>query len=180
MRKRIYRWLIFGIGFGLVSGCNDALTPSLPVPEAAKSVMHRPSPAAETAPPAAGIRLPAEEEDPVAVYNPVGKRDPFRSLIQIGERKIDPNLPPLQRTELSALRLTGVVWGDFGYEALVQTPDGRGYEVEVGTKIGINQGMVSRITPLNLSVEERSVDILGATHVATHVMELHPKKEGAE
>jgi len=168
--------MILGIALGLVWGCDNV--PSLPVPDAVKSALNLPT-AADTAP-KTPVALPAEEEDPVAVYNPEGKRDPFRSLIQIGERKIDPNLPPLQRIELSALRLTGVVWGDFGYEALVQTPDGRGYAVDIGTKMGINQGVISRITSLNLSVEEKSVDILGATHVATHVMELHPKKEGTE
>jgi len=179
MNRHIYRSLIFGIGLGLASGCDNASTPSLPVPETLKSALNPPSTVPDAAPSAAA-NLPAEEEDPVAVYNPEGKRDPFRSLIQVGERKIDPNLPPLQRIELSALRLTGVVWGDFGYKALVQAPDGRGYDVEVGTKMGINRGVVSRITPLNLSVEEKSVDILGATHVATHLMELHPKKEGTE
>ena len=172
--RHICRLLIFGVSLGLASGCNDASIPSLPVQEALKSAINPPSTATDV-PPSGPVSLPVDEEDPVVVYNPEGKRDPFRSLIQIGERKIDPNLPPLQRTELSALRLTGIVWGDFGYEALVQTPDGRGYEVEVGTKMGVNQGVVSRITPSNLSVEERSVDILGATHVATHIMELHPK-----
>ncbi len=175
--RPVYRLLILGLGLGLVWGCDNASIPSLPVPEAIKSALNMPSSAAETAPPPS---LPAEEEDPVAVYSPEGKRDPFRSLIQIGDRKIDPNLPPLQRTELNALRLTGVVWGDFGYQALVQTPDGRGYDVEVGTRIGVNHGVIARITPLNLSIEEKSVDILGVTNIATHLLELHPKKEGTE
>ena len=172
----IYRLMILGIALGLAWGCDNA--PSLPVPDAVKSALNLPI-AADTAP-KTPVALPVEEEAPVVVYNPKGKRDPFRSLIQIGERKVDPNLPPLQRTELSALRLVGVVWGDFGYEALVQTPDGRGYAVDIGTKMGINQGVISRITSLDLSVEEKSVDIFGATHVATHVIELHPKKEGTE
>jgi len=173
--RSICRLLILGWGLGLLWGCDSTSTPSLPVPEALKSALTPPATPASL-PPAP----PVVEEDPVVVYNPEGKRDPFRSLIQIGERKIDPNLPPLERTALSALRLAGIVWGDFGYEALVQTPDGRGYGVEVGTRMGINRGVVSRITPLNLSVEEKTVDILGAVHVATHVLELHPKKERVE
>jgi type IV pilus assembly protein PilP len=124
-----------------------------------------------------------EEEAPaVPSYNPEGKRDPFRSLIKVEkEKKVpDPSLPPLQRIELREIRLTGIAWGGFGYEALMQTPDGKGYGAKIGTRIGTNQGIVSRITSKALTVEERSTDILGKVHVASHVMELHPTEEGVE
>jgi type IV pilus assembly protein PilP len=126
---------------------------------------------------------PVEEETPAEpIYNPEGKRDPFRSLVKIEKEKAapDPNLPPLQRTELREIRLTGVAWGNFGYEALMQTPDGKGYGAKIGTRMGINNGIVSRITSKALTVEERSTDILGKVHIASHVMELHPTTEGVE
>ncbi len=130
------------------------------------------------------VEIEASEEEATAgvLYNPEGKRDPFRSLVKVEQEKAapDPNLPPLQRTELREIRLTGIAWGDFGYEALMQTPDGRGYGAKVGTRIGTNNGIVSRITSKALTVEERSTDILGKVHVASHVMELHPTEEGVE
>ncbi len=115
-------------------------------------------------------------------YNPEGKRDPFRSLIRpsTGKKEPDANAPPLERAELRELRLTGIVWDDADYAALIQTPDGKGYGAKVGTRMGLNNGIVSRITSKDLAVEEKSVDILGKVHVVTHVLELHPKKEGLE
>jgi len=127
-------------------------------------------------------RILADETDNAVAYHQEGKRDPFRSLVHIAEktRVPDPSLPPLERVEIREMRLTGVVWSDSGYQALIQVPDGKGYGAEIGTRMGLDGGIVSRITTKDIVIEERSVDIFGKTHVARHVLDLYPKMEGVE
>lgn len=170
----------------LLFGCGETAPPvaSKPAPTAAKVVPAAPTvgpavPAEEAASPEA----PAEKEDPIALfqYNPDGRRDPFKSIIMASvKRGTSENLPPLQRKELSEMKLIGIVWGGFGHGAVVQTPDGKGYPVRKGTRIGLNNGVISQITNREMVIEEKYLDIFGETKVRSVVMELHPQKEGLE
>jgi type IV pilus assembly protein PilP len=91
----------------------------------------------------------------------------------------DQNLPPLQRISLTELNLIGIIWGGFGYSAMVQTPDGKGYTVRQGTRIGPNNGTVSSITENAVIVHERYTDVYGSKQVREYVKLLHAK-EGSE
>ena len=114
-------------------------------------------------------------------YNPVGRRDPFRSILVKTEiAKSLEGLPPLQKTDLEELRLIGIVWGNFGYSAMVQTPDGKGYSLRVGTQVGPNEGSVKRITKRFLLIEEKYTDIFGESKTREVKFDLHPQKEGSE
>jgi Tfp pilus assembly protein PilP len=115
------------------------------------------------------------------VYNPEGRRDPFRSILVTSDLgKSLESLPVLLRTEVGELRLIGIVWGGFGYSAMVQTPDGKGYTIRVGTPVGPNRGKVQKITERYLTVEERYTDIFGENKVREVKLDLHPQKEGSE
>ncbi|HZS12046.1 MAG TPA: pilus assembly protein PilP, partial [Nitrospirales bacterium] len=95
-------------------------------------------------------------------YNPSGRREPFLAIVRKSAGEEDAsNLPPLQRTSLSELGLIGIVWGGFGFTAMVQAPDGRGYSVRPGTRIGPNNGIVSSITENAVVVQERFTDVYG-------------------
>lgn len=89
-------------------------------------------------------------------------------------------LPPLQRIPVEEIRLIGVVWGGFGYSAMMQTPDGKGYTVRVGTLIGTNGGKVTGITAQNVIIEEKYTDIFGEKKIRDVKIDLHPQKEGSE
>jgi type IV pilus assembly protein PilP len=89
------------------------------------------------------------------------------------------DLPPLQRVGLTELSLIGIIWGGFGYSAMVQTPDGKGYTVKRGTRVGPNNGVVSAITENALIVQEQYSDVYGKKQVREYVKHLHPK-EGSE
>jgi type IV pilus assembly protein PilP len=89
------------------------------------------------------------------------------------------NLPPLQQLSLTELNLIGIVWGGFGYSAMVQAPDGKGYTVRQGTRVGPNGGAVSSITENAIVVQERFTDVYGNKQVREYVKLLHAK-EGAE
>ena len=113
-------------------------------------------------------------------YDPSGRRDPFAPVLQqLGLGPIDPTLPPLQRVGLTEMNLIAVVWGSYGYTAMVQTPDGNGYAVRRGTRIGPNNGVVSAVTEKGIVVQERFTDVYGSKQEREYVKLLHPK-EGAE
>jgi len=120
--------------------------------------------------------------EPVSVhsYDPSGRRDPFVPVLQqLGLGPIDPTLPPLQRVGLTEMNLIAVVWGAYGNTAMVQTPDGNGYTVRRGTRIGPNNGVVSAVTEKGIVVQERFTDVYGTKQEREYVKLLHPK-EGAE
>ena len=113
-------------------------------------------------------------------YDPSGRRDPFLPMIQLGQQtEQDVTLPPLQRVGLTELSLIGVLWGNYGYTAMVQTPDGKGYSIRRGTRIGPNNGVVSSITERGIIVQERFTDVYGNKQEREYVKLLHPK-EGTE
>lgn len=113
-------------------------------------------------------------------YDPSGRRDPFAPVVQeLQPGKVDPNLPPLQRVALTELNLVAIVWGAYGYTAMVQTPEGHGYTVRRGTRIGQNNGVVSAITERGIIVQERFTDVYGKKQEREYVKLLHPK-EGSE
>ncbi|MCC6141336.1 MAG: pilus assembly protein PilP [Nitrospira sp.] len=113
-------------------------------------------------------------------YDPSGRRDPFAPVVQqLEPGKLDVNLPPLQRVNLTELNLIAIVWGAYGYTAMVQTPEGYGYAVRRGTRLGQNNGVVSAITERGIIVQERFTDVYGKKQEREYVKLLHPK-EGAE
>jgi type IV pilus assembly protein PilP len=113
-------------------------------------------------------------------YDPSGRRDPFVPVLQqLRLGPIDPALPPLQRVGLTEISLIAVVWGAYGNAAMVQTPDGNGYTVRRGTRIGPNNGVVSVVTDKGIVVQERFTDVYGSKQEREYVKLLHPK-EGAE
>ena len=113
-------------------------------------------------------------------YDPSGRRDPFAPVVQqLQPGKMDISLPPLQRVNLTELNLIAIVWGAYGYTAMVQTPEGYGYAVRRGTRLGQNNGVVSAITERGIIVQERFTDVYGKKQEREYVKLLHPK-EGAE
>jgi type IV pilus assembly protein PilP len=113
-------------------------------------------------------------------YDPSGRRDPFLPMFQPGQQvELDSTLPPMQRVGLTELSLIGVLWGNYGYTAMVQTPDGKGYSIRRGTRIGPNHGVVSSITERGIIVQERFTDVYGNKQEREYVKLLHPK-EGTE
>ncbi len=116
----------------------------------------------------------------VNTYDPSGRRDPFAPVLQqLAPGQIDLTLPPLQRVGLTDMNLIAIIWGAYGYTAMVQMPDGNGYAVRKGTRIGPNNGVVSAITEKGIVVQERFTDVYGRKQEREYVKLLHPK-EGSE
>jgi type IV pilus assembly protein PilP len=152
----------------------------MPLPEGPRSgpAVEAPASRAEAAVSASGDSLSTEFSG--TSYDPSGRRDPFLPMIQLSQQtEQDATLPPLQRVGLTELSLIGVLWGNYGYMAMVQTPDGKGYSIRRGTRIGPNNGVVSSITERGIIVQERFTDVYGNKQEREYVKLLHPK-EGTE
>lgn len=159
--------------------CSDAAPPPAaapPAPPARAAATVPATPAAPVASEPVPVSLPAD----TYTYNPAGRRDPFQSLIVAGGKRSMEFLPPLQRREVSELKLVAVVWGSLGTYGLLEMPDGKGYAVRIGTPVGPNHGVVKRITAKDLTVVERYVDFFGETRTREIVLELRFREEGLE
>jgi type IV pilus assembly protein PilP len=96
------------------------------------------------------------------VYDPIGKRDPFRSFILDRVKEADKSAKgPLEQFDLSQLSVTGVVWETDRRRALVLDPSGQNYIVQEGDPIGKNDGRVIGIDDSRVLVREAYVDFHG-------------------
>ncbi|MBE9505076.1 MAG: pilus assembly protein PilP [Proteobacteria bacterium] len=116
------------------------------------------------------------------VYEPDGKRDPFLPFLAtmlVGEdlEAVDEELlTELERYDLSQLKLVAIMDIAGKWVAQVETPDGMGHTIYVGTPIGNKRGKVVSIKDGKVSVEEKFRDILG--DIKTNIDELlieHPE-----
>ena len=161
------------LGVFLVSvGCGGGESPKptkVPIPPpAAKPVPVAKVPAKEIPRPDAGARV----EPPPATsytYNPQGKANPFQPLIvekpeapppkkkvetAVKKEKEEPGTP-LERLDLTALKLVAVVWNIPHPRAMVEDSSGKGYILSLGTRVGKNQGQVSKITSTGVIITEK-------------------------
>lgn len=90
-------------------------------------------------------------------------RDPFRPMTlraKVNTRARE-NLSPLERLDLSQLKVVGIIWDIKEPRAMVEDTAGLGYVVKVGTPIGSNDGNVKAIHRNQVIVEESTADIYG-------------------
>jgi Tfp pilus assembly protein PilP len=100
------------------------------------------------------------------IYDPTGKPDPFKSFILAVKRskeEADKSLQPLQRYELSQLKLVAIIWKIDNPRALVEDSAGKGYIITKGSYIGNHQGKVTGILENEIVITEESADIFGET-----------------
>jgi len=118
------------------------------------------------------------------MYNPAGKIDPFEPLFKeqkavIKKTKKKKRLPqtPLEKVDISQLKLVGIILAKSGNRALVEEASGKGYVIKKGTYIGVNAGKVAEINKEKVVVEEEVDDVFGKTVLRKREMKL-PKPPG--
>lgn len=135
---------VSALGLALtLAACGDSQPTSAPVPTPAKAA---PKKNAEPATPAIASNV-------TYMYNPVGKRDPFRGLYMEGPGpRVLTEGPeetvcsePLCRFDLNELTVVAVVSGDANPLAMVEDKAGVGHLVRRNTKIGRQGGKVTQI-----------------------------------
>lgn len=115
-------------------------------------------------------------------YNPVGKRDPFRSPIedmvretpQPGQQVAACN-EALCQWDIDQLKLVAVVTGDANPMAMVEDPMGRGHIVRRNTRMGRQGGKVTQILRDEVIVTET---ITTPERVVYNPVKLELKQDG--
>lgn len=117
------------------------------------------------------------------IYDPSGKIDPFLPLYkekpvtkedEKKKKKKKRRLPltPLEKVDISQLKLVGIIRAPSGNKALVQEATGKGYIVKKGTYIGIHAGRVIDILKDRLIVEEEIETALGTYELQKREMKI--------
>jgi len=169
-----------GLGFGwtwtlvlfvvvplVLTGCSGGGSPTpSPTPPP------RPAQAAQAQPAAPAAAAPAR---PTYVYEIKGRRDPFRPLIEPRVKAVKTGQKAgLAALEVNEIKLSGIIWEQRGFLALVEAPDGKGYVLRVNDTIG-GDARVSKITPESVTFEVRGPT--PTPQVRTRLVELRLRKE---
>jgi len=137
----------------------------------------------DTKTPSGGMQLPATQ---APRYNPKGKVDPFEPLFKqttvvakSSKKKRKKRVPrtPLERIDLSQLRLVAIVLAKSGNRAMVEESTGKGYIISKGTYIGTNAGKVTNIQKHRVVVAEEVEDVMGNVSIRKTELKL-PKPPG--
>ncbi len=122
-------------------------------------------------------------------YKAEGKIDPFASIFRVessafadqNDRKKKKRIPltPIEKVDLSQLKLVGIIFAPGGNKALVEDASGKGFVIKKGTSIGINSGRVIKILKGRVVVEEEAESILGKTSLVKRELKLQ-KPPGEE
>lgn len=142
--------------------------------------------AAKKAPPPVAAPVEEAPEMPTGleyVYSPVGKRDPFRSILLdlvAADQKPDENAPPdcgpLCKWELEQFKLVAVISGVSNPMAMVEDPQRRGHLVRRGAFMGKRNGKVTQIRSGEIVVTEIFKDQMGKPHIIPVVIRLPAEK----
>ena len=120
-------------------------------------------------------------------YKPRGKIDPFEPLFK--ERKVvakaktkkkrKKRIPrtPLEKIDLSQLKLVAIILAKSGNRAMVEEASGKGYVISKGTYIGTNAGRVVNIEKDKVIVAEEIEDVRGDVSIRNKALKL-PKPPG--
>jgi type IV pilus assembly protein PilP len=182
-RSKIILLAVSAVFLFLVSGCGGGTTPPPSAPKAKTPAAER----KKAQPVQVAEKVEKKEVDkigePEFSYNPVGKADPFKPFIQLTPETVPKSafLTPLQKYDISQLRLVAIITLPEGSVALVEDQQGRGYFLKRGTAIGRHEGKVKAIHKDRVIIEEAYSDVLGQSKVNEISLFLHrPAEEGGE
>jgi len=109
-------------------------------------------------------------------YDPTGRRDPFKSLLQLEKKQRDiASLPPIQQFDLEAAKVVGVVVDPGrGAQAMIRAPNGQTFVIRKGSIIGKNEGEVVEITLKGILVVEKYLDFMNRETRKETFLKSHP------
>ncbi len=175
------KWIAIPIALlFFIGGCGGGTPPSSLPPKAKSPAVEKRK---EEVAKVAERKEPEKKEEKEYSYNPAGKADPFKPFIQLTPvREASRNVPltPLQKYEISQLKLVAIISLPEGNIALVEDATGKGYFVKKGTFIGKNDGKVTKILKDKVIVEEVYQDVFGQTKTNEISLLLHKAEGGGE
>ena len=174
----------------LIGGCGGGAPPSsLPAKTKSPAVEKKNEGAAQVAEKKEPEKKEPEKKEPEKKegveysYNPAGKPDPFKPFIQLTPvKRVSGRLPltPLQKFDVSQLKLVAIISTPEGNIALVEDATGKGYFIKKGTLVGKNDGKVTKILKDKVIIEEVYQDVLGRTKTNEISLSLQKVEEGGE
>jgi len=118
-------------------------------------------------------------------YSAEGKIDPFLPLFSegtesgAGEDQPKRELTPLEKIDLSQLRLVAILRARSGNRAMVEDATGKGYILSSGIYVGMSSGKVTEILEDRVVVEEETKDIFGKAGITKKELKIQ-KPSGEE
>jgi type IV pilus assembly protein PilP len=165
--------LLIGFAIAGTNGCGESKKPAGPEAPSKPAVVVGP------ASPDAGTVVIAPF---IYSYNPLGKRDPFRSMVddaRVATTNDSPCKDPLCQWDLDQYTLVGVITGDTNPVAMVEDPMGRGYVIRRNTRMGKQGGKVTQILRDAVTVSEHWTAPDGKDHFNPINLRLKPDKNFA-
>lgn len=177
--KALFSFVFIAL-FLFVMGCGEQTPPPSPAVKGKLSTVDK----KKVEPAKVDEKKEVEKKEEVEYsYNPSGKADPFKPFIQltlVKESQRGAPLTPLQKYEISQLKLVAIISSPEGNIALIEDSSGKGYFLKKGTLIGKNDGKVTRILKDKVIVEEVFEDVMGKKKVNEISLFLHRVEEGGE
>ena len=178
--------LLSGLGCGYLGlGGEEEAPPSSPSGETTAQGPKAQKPTKPQEPELTMEILQKRLEDRRAEYSfdPGDRVDPFRPLeIYLPPEPsaevvvVEETLPPLQKMELSQVRLVAVIEAGEDTRALVEDATGLGFIIQLGTKMGTAKGEVVAIKSDRVEVAEMTKDRLGNPKTRIVELKLRPKE----
>lgn len=179
-RGKLYVIFMLGIVMGIcAAGCDQLLLKKGKEQKATAKPPPQPAPQQTTS--STSAATPQAEVDRDYVYDPTGKRDPFQPFIaaQTPVKPVGENIPitPLQKYDLSQLKLVAIIVGAGEGSAMVEDSEGKGYIIKKGVYVGTNFGKVKTVLKDRVIIEERYKDYTGQVKEKEIILKLHPSGE---
>ncbi len=112
------------------------------------------------------------------VYNPVGKRDPFKVLnITSAGRKISA-IYPTEKYDLDQLSLKAIIRLSGKSRAMVEAPDGQTFIIYEGETVGRERATLSRILKTEIIFTQQTFNYLGSVSLVERVLSLPSDNSG--
>jgi len=114
-----------------------------------------------------GSRASELKAKEIVTYQGERMRDPFESVVaarraeEDSRKKAWRGTSPLQKYDVQSYKLIAIIEKSDGNVAMLIAPDGKGYMVQEGMPLGMNDGRISRILSDVVEVAEVRRDHLG-------------------
>ncbi len=119
-----------------------------------------------------------KEDTSMHLQNYLHLRDPFRKpMLKVSTEVTEGgSIPELERYPLDQLKLIGIITGPKKNKALLTTPNGRMHIVTERMHVGNRRGLIKRIVPGTILVEEKVVNLLGQEEKIETTLEFEKEK----
>ncbi|NBY20875.1 hypothetical protein EBQ74_11695 [bacterium] len=112
------------------------------------------------------------------IYNPAGKRDPFKvlSVAPVG-RKVSA-IYPTEKYDLDQLNLRAILRMGGRSRALIEAPDGQTFIINEGEIVGRERATLSRVLKTEIILTQQSFNYLGSPSLVERIISLPPESSG--